>query len=62
MHDRDDFSDDVPVADAVEQGQETTPEPSAPAQADLPLEANSSDWQDQLQEIGGDDGREEYRG
>lgn len=46
MHDRDNLSDEVPVADALEQGQETAPVPAAPNRADLPLEANTPDWQD----------------
>lgn len=60
-HDRDDRSEEVPVADAVEQGQESGPEPYVlPDQTDVPMEANAPDWQEQLQEVADDD-REEYR-
>lgn len=60
MHDRDDLPDDIPVADAVEQDQQAVPEPPAPEPVDVPTEANPSDWQEQLQEVGGDD-LDEYR-
>lgn len=61
MCDRDNLSDEIPVADAVEQEQETAPEPTALASADVPMEANTSDWQEQLQEVVGEDDRDEYR-
>jgi hypothetical protein len=63
MQDRDKISDDIPVADAVAQEQETAPAPTAPEQPDLPMEADARDWQEQLQEVVGidDDDREEYR-
>ena len=58
------LSDETPVADAVEQEQETAPEPANPAHADVPveapMEANALDWQEQLQEVVDDD-RDEYR-
>jgi hypothetical protein len=63
MGNRDDFdetdvADEVPVADAVEQGQETAPEPGLPDRAEPPIEANTPDWQEQGQEIvGADDDR-----
>lgn len=62
MHHGDRFSDETPVADAVEQEQEAALEPIA-AERDLPpVEADASDWQEQRQEIAGpDDDREEYR-
>jgi hypothetical protein len=60
MHNRDSFPDETPVADAVEQEQATTVEPTA-ADRDLPpVEADPSDWHEQRQEIVDDD-REEYR-
>lgn len=65
MQDRDYMSDEIPVADAVEQAQETA---DMPAQADFepgsqtpPVEANSSDWHEQRQEIVDEDDRDEYR-
>jgi hypothetical protein len=61
MQDRDDLPDDIPVADAVEQEQPIAPEPAAPEQTDAPIEADPSDWQEQLQEVGADDERDEYR-
>lgn len=62
MHDRDSFSDETPVADAVEQKQETTHEPAASDREMPPVEADASDWQEQHQEIvGADDDRDEYR-
>lgn len=61
MHDRN-HSDETPVADAVEQDQAITPEPATVELADAPIEANSPDWQEQLQEVAAeDDDREEYR-
>jgi hypothetical protein len=50
-----DVSDEIPVADAIEQNQETAPEPAAVDSPDAPMEANASDWQEQLQEIPEDD-------
>jgi hypothetical protein len=62
MHDRDRFSDETPIADAVEQAQETTPQPTAADREIPPVEADASDWREQHQEIvGADDDREEYR-
>lgn len=64
MHERDNISDEIPVADAVEQERETTPsEPSADP-VDLPveppMEASAPDWREQRQEVADDD-RDEYR-
>jgi hypothetical protein len=53
-------TDETPIADAVEQDQETAPEPPAVEHAQAPLEANAPDWQEQLQEVVDDD-RDEYR-
>lgn len=61
MYDRDDLPDDVPIADAVEQDQETAPEPPAFDQVDVPIEADPSDWQEQLQEVVVDDDLDEFR-
>jgi hypothetical protein len=63
MHNRDRFSDETPIADAVEQEQETAPEPTDAQQEMPPVETDASDWQEQHQEIVGaaDDDREEYR-
>jgi hypothetical protein len=61
MYERDNLSDEIPVADAVEQEQETAPEPTAPVSADVPMEADTSDWQEQLQEVVGEEDRDEYR-
>ncbi len=65
MHDRDSFSDETPVADAVEQEQETTRQPTAFDREMPPVEADAADWQEQHQEIAGDlaadDDRDEYR-
>jgi hypothetical protein len=49
-------SDEVPIADAVEQHRETTEQvPDEEAQAgppaDAPLEAPDADWQEQLEEV-----------
>ncbi|HZU46980.1 MAG TPA: hypothetical protein VFA16_06980 [Mycobacterium sp.] len=64
MRDRN-LSDETPIADAVEQEQETAPEPASVEHADVPvevpMEANAPDWQDQLHEVVEDD-RDEYRG
>jgi hypothetical protein len=62
MDDRDPLPDEVPVADAVEQDQETAPVAGVPEQEVPPVEANPSDWQEQRQEIGDDeDDRDLYR-
>ncbi len=62
MHDSDRFSDETPIADAVEQEQETAPEPTDSDRDAPPVETDASDWQEQHQEIvGADDDREEYR-
>jgi hypothetical protein len=49
-------SDEIPIADAVEQQQETglpVPDDEAPAgdAAAVPLEASDADWQEQRQEV-----------
>ena len=61
MYDRDNLSDEIPVADAVEQEQETTAEPTTPEPADVPMEANTPDWQEQLREVVGEDDWDDYR-
>jgi hypothetical protein len=62
MHDRDTFSVETPIVDAVEQSQETTAEPTASDRETPPVEANASDWHEQRQEIvGADDDRDEFR-
>lgn len=49
-------SDEVPIADALEQQQDAVPlaaddeAPAAP-DADVPLEASDADWQEQLEEV-----------
>ena len=62
MHDRDRFSDETPIADAIEQEREATLEPTA-SDREIPLvEADAYDWQEQRQEIvGADDDRDECR-
>jgi hypothetical protein len=60
MHDRDNFSDEVPVADAIAQEQDPAPVPTPPEESGPPIEADACDWQEQLQEVVDDD-REEYR-
>lgn len=61
MDDRENLSDEVPVADAFEQEQETAPEPTPPEAVEVPMEANAPDWQEQLQEVVGEDDWDEYR-
>lgn len=61
MDNRTDLSDEIPVADAVEQDQETASEPTAAERDIPPVEANTSDWQEQQQEIVASDDRDEYR-
>lgn len=65
MQDRDRMSDEIPVADAVEQEQETAPEPVEPVDlpVEAPMEAATSDWHEQRQEVVGadEDDRDEYR-
>ena len=61
MDDRNNLSDEVPVADAVEQDQETTFEPTGPDREIPPVEADASDWQEQQQEVVASDDRDEYR-
>jgi hypothetical protein len=67
MSDRDNISDETPIADAVEQEQETRPGPASLHQADRsvepPMDANTPDWQEQWQEVSDadSDDREEYR-
>lgn len=59
--DRNPIGDDVPAADAVEQRQETAPEPAAPDPSQPPMEAAAADWQEQRQEAAeADDDREVY--
>ncbi|MCV7257951.1 hypothetical protein [Mycobacterium shimoidei] len=63
MADPDKLSDEIPVADAVEQDQETSLEPPAPERdVPPPAEADAFDWHEQRQEIvGADDDRDDYR-
>jgi hypothetical protein len=62
MQDRDSFSDETPVADAIEQDQDTALEPTASDREVPPKEADTSDWQEQHQDIvGADNDRDEYR-
>jgi hypothetical protein len=62
MHDRDRYSDETPVADAIEQDQDTALEPTAADRVVPPVEADASDWQEQHQDVVGvDDDRDEYR-
>jgi len=51
MHARDNMSDEIPVADAVEQDQETAPEPTPPREDNPPMEADTPDRHEQLQEV-----------
>ncbi len=60
MQGRDNMSGEIPIVDAVEQDQETAPEPTPPREDNPPMEADTPDWQEQLQEVVDDD-REEYR-
>ena len=61
MQDRNSFSDETPVADAIEQDQDTALEPVASDREPPPVEADASDWQEQHQEIvGTDNDRDEY--
>lgn len=61
MQDRDSFSDETPVADAIEQDQDTALESVASDREAPPVEADASDWQEQHQEIvGADNDRDEY--
>jgi hypothetical protein len=62
MQDRDSFSDETPVADAIEQDQDTALEPVASDREAPPVEADASDWQEQHQDIvGADNDHDEYR-
>jgi hypothetical protein len=63
MQDRDSFSDETPVADAIEQDRDTALEPTASDHREAPpIEADASDWQEQHQDIvGADNDRDEYR-
>jgi hypothetical protein len=61
MHGSDRFSDETPIADAVEQEQETAFEPTDTRRDVPPVETDASDWQEQNQEIVGADDRDEYR-
>ena len=61
MDDRDSFSDETPVGDAIEQEREATLEPTASDREIPPVEADAYDWQEQRQEIVGDDDRDEHR-
>lgn len=60
MQGRDNMSGEIPIVDAVEQDQETAPEPTPPREDNPPMEADTPDWQEQLQEVVDDD-REEHR-
>jgi hypothetical protein len=64
MHERNNISDEIPIADAAEQEQETTPVEPSTDPVDLPveppMEANPGDWREQRQEVADDD-RDEYR-
>jgi hypothetical protein len=56
MQDSDEFPDEVPIADAVEQGRmpvEPVPdeEASAAPPDDVPLEAAPADWQEQRETV-----------
>ena len=54
------FPDDVPVADAVEQTAELTPEEDQPAVAgDAPLETSEPDWHEQQLVV--EDPEEDFR-
>jgi hypothetical protein len=65
MHDRDRRSDEVRVADAVEQAQHTAPEPADALDrpAETPIEVPPADWHEQHRDVGGadEDDRDEYR-
>ncbi len=61
MDDRDSFSDETPVGDAIEQEREATLEPTASDREIPPVEVDAYDWQEQRQEIVGDDDRDEHR-
>lgn len=61
MQDRNSFSDETPVADAIEQDQDTALEPVVSDREAPPVEADASDWHEQHQEIvGADNDRDEY--
>jgi hypothetical protein len=56
MPQRDVHSDEVPIADALEQQQDTTgpvpdEEVSAEPPSDVPLEAADQDWQEQQEDV-----------
>jgi len=62
MDDRDSFSDETPIADAIEQEREATLEPTASDREIPPVEADAYDWQEQRHETPvADDDRDEYR-
>ncbi|MGH3971128.1 MAG: hypothetical protein ACRDTV_24220 [Mycobacterium sp.] len=65
MHEPENISDEIPLADAVEQEQETAAEPRDPVDlpVEAPMEAATPDWHEQRQEVVGDDEdeRDEYR-
>jgi hypothetical protein len=63
MQDHHRMSDEIPVADAVEQSQETAPEPldGVDRPTEAPMEAATPDWQEQSQEVVGEDDRDMYR-
>jgi hypothetical protein len=69
MQDRDPMSDEIPVADAVEQAQRAGPEPvdAVEVPGETPVEAPTADWHEQRQEVVGADDweerddRDEYR-
>lgn len=62
MQDRDPMSDEIPLADAVEQAQETAAEPldqvNLPDEA--PMEVPTPDWREQCRDVVGADDRDEY--
>jgi hypothetical protein len=64
MQDSEEFPDDVPVADAVEQHTASDPLPDDEASAEpadeVPLEATASDWQEQLETVELDPELEEF--
>jgi hypothetical protein len=47
----DDFPDEVPVADAVEQQMPAVDSPAEEDEREAPLEASPSDWQEQREQV-----------
>ena len=60
MSDNPSFGDDVPVADAAEQQRPITDEVPALADAEVPIDSDPADWQEQ-QEVVPDDDADEWR-